>query len=631
MMQATFCNKVNNYLRNSLWKQGVDVPRIVRRLLIAWLLAVIVEYLILPAELRDLSSLAGLAQMSGLRILLITVVAAVALSAISRLKAGGLVERWMLVAVFVALAAATLFSSYTPAYLVVCLLVFGILVVYGWRGWNCTPEPTVETKKSHWIWPCLTAAISLGAFAFISVWTVARVWCMFTPTYDFGIFSQMFYNMKETGLPMTTLERDGWLSHFDVHVSPIYYLMLPFYMLVPTPATLQVLQAAVMASAAIPLWKIGKHHGLSGLQRTLLCAVLMAYPAYCAGAGYDLHENCFLTPLILWLFYGIDRKNTALTAVAALLTLMVKEDAAVYVAVVAVWLILKSLVRLKTADKWTLLAGLMMLIGALGWFLVVTSYLSTSGDGVMTYRYGNFFYDGSDSLIAVVKAVLLNPMKAVFECVDAEKLSYIGLTMLPLVGLPLMTRRYERFILLIPYVLINLMSDYQYQHHIFYQYNFGSIAFLMYLTAVNLADLKLEWFRIGALALAVVLGATCLYQQVFPVAKISVDYVRDYRAYYQKVQAALDTIPDDASVATTAYYTVPLSQRETVYDIYYCSREHLLECEYVALAKNLYGDYDKYALPGQHDGFQRLVKLLENNGYELYHELDGILVIYKKN
>lgn len=628
-MKAMPWGNIVNTLKNKL-SGAISVPALIRKLLLAWLLAVTVEYLLLPAGVRDLAKLTGLAQMSGLRILLITVALAAVLVALSRIKREALVERWALVAAFACLALAALLSSFTWPFLVICLLILGLLAVYGCFGWEYGPEPVAQPKKVHWVWPWLTAGVALGLFAFVSLWTVARVYCMHVSTYDFGIFAQMFHNMKEMGLPMTTLERDGWLSHFDVHVSPIYYLMLPFYMLVPHPATLQVLQAAVMASAAIPLWKIGKHHGLSGLQRTLLCAVLMAYPAFSGGASYDLHENCFLTPLLLWLFYGIDRKNTWVTAVAAVLTLMVKEDAAVYVAVMALWLILKSLLRWKTADKWTAIAGAVMLAGALGWFFAVTSYLAGSGDGVMTYRYKNFFFDGSTSLITVVKAVLLNPMKAIFECVDAEKLNYIGQTMIPLLGLPLLTRRYERLVLLIPYILINLMSDYVYQHDIMFQYNFGSIAFLMYLTAVNLSELKLEWLRTGALALAALLGAVCLYQQVYPVAKTPLKYAQDYKAYYQMVHEALDTIPEDASVAASAYYTVPLAQRETVYDVYYCSREHLLEADYVALSLELYGDYGKYATFGQDNGFEQLVALLEDNGYELYHQLDNVLVIYKK-
>ena len=67
----------------------------------------------------------------------------------------------------------------------------------------------------------------------------------------------------------------------------------------PVPATLQVLQAAVITSAVIPLWKLGKHHGLTPFQRMLLCVLLLLYPAFSGGVGYDIHENCFLTPLLL--------------------------------------------------------------------------------------------------------------------------------------------------------------------------------------------------------------------------------------------------------------------------------------------------------------------------------------------
>lgn len=95
-----------------------------------------------------------------------------------------------------------------------------------------------------------------------------------------------------------------------------------------------------------------------------------------------------------------------------------------------------------------------------------------------------------NDLLTVVKACILSPMKAIYECVDEEKLPFIAFTLLPLLGLPLFTRRYERYLLLIPYVLVNLMSDYPYQHDIFFQYTFGSAAFLLYLTLLNLADLK---------------------------------------------------------------------------------------------------------------------------------------------
>ena len=430
---------------------------------------------------------------------------------------------------------------------------------------------------------------------------------------------------------MTTVDRDGLLSHFAVHVSPIYYLMLPFYWLVPTPATLQVLQAAVITSAVIPLWKIGTHHGLTGAQRMLVCAVLLLFPAFSGGTSYDIHENCFLTPLILWLLYGIDKKSITITTIAAVLTLMVKEDAAVYVAVVALWLIVKTVLRFKKLDVQNFITGIALLAISLGWFFLVTGYLAKSGDGVMTYRYKNFMYDGSSSLITVIKSVILNPMKAVYESVDSEKIYFIAMTLLPLLGLPLLTRRYERYILLIPYILVNLMSDYQYQHDIFFQYTFGSNAFLVYLTVINLADLKINRHRTFAVISTVVVSAACFVIVVVPKAIQYPVQAIQYHGYYQSIRDTLDIIPDDAPAAASTYYTAYLSQRETLYDIRYCARDHLLKTEYVALA--LFGDddYKQYATDGKNNGFENLTALLEKNGYRKQETLSNKLVVYSKD
>ncbi len=603
---------------------------LLRQILLSWLTAVTMEYFSLPEAQRGIATLEGLAQMSLGRVLLMTFGLTAVLFALARFWDLAKIERWSLVGIFAVLCCGVLKASFLQSFVIACVLMIFGFVCYGSYGWDSSPEPEVIAKKSHPVFLWLTVALGIGFFLFVSIWTVSRVLSFSTPTFDFGIFAQMFHNMKESGLPMTTLERDGLLSHFHVHMSPIYYLMLPFYCLVPTPATLQVLQAAVLASSVIPLWKIGKHHGLDGLQRMLLCAVLLLFPAFSGGTSYDIHENCFLAPLILWLLYGIDRKNIPLITIFACLTLLVKEDAAVYVAVIALWVIVKTLLRYKKGDYGILLTGIFLLGGSLLWFSVVTGYLAEIGDGVMTYRYSNFIYDGSASLVTVIEAVLLNPMKAVYECADPNKLWFMGITMLPLLGLPLLTRRYERYILLIPYVLVNLMSDYQYQHDIFFQYTFGSTACLLYLTAVNLADLKIDYRRTSVLLSAAAICLVCFSAVVVPTATYYPKLCKQYAGYYEKVEETLSVIPEGASVSATTFYTTYLSQREVLYDIRYASKDHVLQTEYVAMHMTSTGDFTKYNTDGKTNGYDNLVKLLEENGYELVAEYPDVLTVYKK-
>ena len=247
----------------------------------------------------------------------------------------------------------------------------------------------------------------------------------------------------------------------------------------------------------------------------------------------------------------------------------------------------------------------------------------------MTYRYKNFLYGGSSSLFTVVKAVFLQPMKALYECMDPEKLSFLGLTMLPLLGLPLLTRRYERYLLLIPYVLVNLMSDYTYQHSIFFQYTFGSTAFLLYLTMVNLADLPKERQRTIPLAAALITSLFCFGSTVVPKAIVPpVDAIRHYQDH-QMIRDTLEEIPEDAAVTATTFFTTWLSERKILYDVNYCSQEHLLASEYIVLDPR--NSYKKYASDAKNDGFQKLIAFLEVNGYHLDRRVEHALVIYRKD
>ena len=231
-------------MKNHLLKL-INPADLVRRLLLSWLMAALVEYLLLPAPLRSLQGLAGLAEMSLVRVLFITAAGVCLFSAIGLWEDTGKAERWCIVATFALLSLLSLAASFSWAFLILCVLVLAVLTVYALMGWNNKPMETYVQKRPDVACIVVTGLLAVGFTVFVSFWTVSRVLCFSTPTYDMGIFSQMFYSMRTTGLPITTVERDGPLSHFMVHVSPIYYLMLPFYCLFPKAETLQVLQAVV--------------------------------------------------------------------------------------------------------------------------------------------------------------------------------------------------------------------------------------------------------------------------------------------------------------------------------------------------------------------------------------------------
>ncbi len=400
----------------------------------------------------------------------------------------------------------------------------------------------------------------LGA-VLIGVVTSLRYLRFNSPTYDFGIFAQMFHNMAESLEPLTTLERDGVLSHFSVHLSPIYYLILPFYLVFRSPLTLQIAQAVIVMSGIVPLYLLAARLGLSPKMRMLFSGLFFLYPAINMGCFFDIHENCFLVPLLLWLFYAYEAENIPLLSVFAVLTCLVKEDAAVYVLIFALYVLFSG------KGKKRKLMGAGMAVLALCWFAFAVWYLERFGLGVMSDRYDNLSADAS--LIGVLYTAFANPALFIKEllALEWESVQYVLTLLLPLGFLPLVTGKKSRWLLLCP-MLLNLISDYPYQLGLKYQYHFGISVFLLYLAVLNVKDLgSRARTYLPAMALAF---SFVLYQAlIFPQIGINVQGYYATREESAEMEEILSKIPSDASVNASTMLTAHLSNREYLYDADY--------------------------------------------------------------
>ncbi len=310
----------------------------------------------------------------------------------------------------------------------------------------------------------------------------ARTYSYCSPCFDMGIFTQMYDNMTETFLPITTVEREGALSHFAVHFSPILYLLLPFcYIFKPTDVLI-VAQITVVFSSVFPLWLICRKLKFSNLNSALISILFLLYPAMSSGAFYDFHENAFLAPLILWTMYFLQSEKYIPAFVFALGVLAVKEDATIYVAFIALYLICSKGRKKK-------ISGLLMLAMAVAYFGMAIFILSLGGQGnMLSSRYYNLIgYTGS--VVDLLKLLIINPALYAIESLTPEKLIYLIPMLLPLALLPLFTKHPSRWLLIAPLFVMNLISDYKYQYDLGFQYSFGSGALLFFLAVLNLSDI----------------------------------------------------------------------------------------------------------------------------------------------
>ncbi len=476
------------------------------------------------------------------------------------------------------LAVSLIYSSYAVGQDNKFYFAAGLCIFVGGACFYCVGDwIKIKIKKI----PTLIIIFILGlAFTlFIGLLTSFRYLQHWTPCYDFGIFSQMFYYMKETFQPLTTCERDGLLSHFAVHFSPIYYLLLPFFYIFPSPVTLLMGQAAIIASGLIPLYLICKKYKLSNNATILfaLCYVLM--PSMGNGCFYYLHENKFLSALVLWLVYALEKNKWIPTIICTFLLLAVKEDAPVYAAVLGLYFIMSR----RRISK-----GCAVFAISVIYFIVVSYFMSKYGLGTMSYRYDNFIYDGSGSLFTVIKAVILNPVYTIYESFDEEKIKFILQMLIPIAFMPLMTKKPSRIILFIPFILLNLMSDYQYQHDINFQYTYGSAAFLLYIMLMNYNDMK-PGFRSKLLATAAASSIIMFMCNTYYRADIYKGYKADRDSgSIETIDNALALIPKDASVAATTFMIPSLFDHREIYE--YESTKYKNDVEYIVLDLRLSSD-----------------------------------------
>jgi len=408
----------------------------------------------------------------------------------------------------------------------------------------------------------MSVTVAVIATFIIGLIGVSRYLCFSTPNFDFGIFSQMFYYMKTQFVPLTTCERQKLLSHFAVHLSPVYYLLLPVYFIFPSPITLQVSQAVILGSALIPLFLIARHYKLSNKCTILLMVAASFYPAMAGGTMYDIHENAFLLPLILWTLYFAEKNKNIPMYIFVALTFSVKEDAAIYIAFIALYFILSGRKKLH---------GTVMLLSSIGYFSFAVAFLKKFGEGAMTGRFDNFITDESLGLVDVIITIFKNPAYFVSQCMSAEKLLFVLFMFLPLGFSPLLSKKWSQFILIGPLVLINLMSDYQYQHSIYFQYVYGTMAVLFYLAVINIAqapqNIK-KYISPMAAVFSVIMFAFSVSPKFNYVERLEVN-----KQDYVRIREALDTIEDDASVLSTTFYIPYLSQRDEIYEIEYAMEE----------------------------------------------------------
>ena len=450
--------------------------------------------------------------------------------------------------------------------------------------------------------------IILATFSLFTVFSIATVLIFryksfFSPNFDYGIFVQNFHYLRKSFVPLSTLERNGLLSHFSVHISPIFYLILPFSYLFSSPLFLQIVSIIAVVSGIIPVYKICKFKNFKNSVIISICFIYSIYTPIITGTYFDFHENILLLPLLLWMIYFYEKDNKKLYLLFLILSLLVKEDVFIYTCIFAVY----SLFDKKQGY------GIYTLAISIIYFMSSSLLLSGFGEGVMSKRFDNLIIE-DQGLIGIIRTVLINPGYFLSQLVQSdqlfEKLKYFLVIYLPLGFIPLISKKFKNYILILP-IVINLMTTYSYNYDINYHYSFGICALAIYAFILNIEELKFEYLSIC------IVGSILVFSSfVYPNIKQNFDNYYSNKEMFDGADKFLsDNIPENASVSASAFIIPHIANRDIIYEDYY--HENRTDIDYVVLDM-------------RYDYFTFYNTYLES-GYIELARYENFIVILKKN
>lgn len=381
-------------------------------------------------------------------------------------------------------------------------------------------------------------------------------------TFDFGIFAQMYEYMAKTGLMGVSCERNEMSNHLLIHFSPIFYILLPFYMLFRTPSFLAAVQPMIVLSGVFPLVLICKKHDLSNEITAALSSVFLFYPTFTAACYYDFHENMFLTPILMWMMYFIEcddnqSKRKKGTILFTVLAAMIKEDAGLYLCCVGLYLIFYK--RRKRAGAFMIFFGLTV-------FFAATSYINAFGDNTLsTQHYSNLIPPGQRGMFAALKTIVLDPGYLMTQLLSAEKVVFLMQMLLPLMLLPFLNRKLSQWFLALPLLAVSLITTYGYQFDIDYQYSFGTGALFVFMAVSNISNIKSAKCRKFILMMMVLASLLLMLNNNVPKYNYYCESYRNEQYNISLTDKVIDRMDESASVTASTFLVPKLYKHNEVY------------------------------------------------------------------
>ncbi|GAC1621663.1 MAG: hypothetical protein NVS4B11_14870 [Ktedonobacteraceae bacterium] len=459
------------------------------------------------------------------------------------------------------------------------------------------PEPMPHTRI-FWFAMGVVALFTLSFSIFFILFVTGQHDAFLTHGEDLGIMDQAIWSIWHGPLfhqsicnPIGDTNCYGNLnllgiSRFSIHFEPILFLISLFYLVVPNPKTLQVIQTLVVASGAFPAFWLARLRLRNEWAGVAIALLYLLYPALQWATIFDFHAVTLTASLLLFTLYFMYTRRTVLLFVFVVLAMGCKEEIPVVIAVYGLW----SLVFQR---RWR--SGLALVLLAAAWTglgLYVVHISSPTGHSLLTSRYE---YLGRSPL-QVVKTLLLHPKQILKEHVlEHDHFFYLRTLFAPTAYLALLAPWV--WVLALPTLALNLLSRDASQYSGLYQYDaemvpvfifatIEALVFIVWMVQETLARLRVQskdahvvpikrvgWIAHSGLLLLLLCGILFSVSRAdyeHGIIPFSQGFIWPVpQAHDRAAQSIIAMIPQDASVSAQSNLIPHVSHRSHIYQFPY--------------------------------------------------------------
>lgn len=258
------------------------------------------------------------------------------------------------------------------------------------------------------------------------------------------------------------------------HFSISSFILLPFYFLFGSePKILLYVQALIVTAGGILIYLISKERLNNRPLALLFCLSYFLYP-YTSNVIFNpfgYNELCLAIVGILALFYSLN-KNKYWYIVILLFCLSIREEMSLLTFMVGMYLLLG--LKRKALGIITIVISVLWSVFCL---YVIIPYFRGEAYPFFWIRYGSL---GKD-LFDCIKNILIYPEIVIDKLLIANKLIAVVLLFLPVGCLCLLS---AKILIIIPYLLLQLVSDWSTQYYLLAQYS-APIISVVFISAID--------------------------------------------------------------------------------------------------------------------------------------------------